>query len=273
MLAPWLSERSLTMIHAARGAAKTRLGLSVGYALANGQDLLRWKVEKKYRVLYVDGELPGPLLQKRLKELGRPTPNLHVLSHEQSYLNNKTSPDIGTSEGRSFLDRLIKQCDADLVILDSLSTLARSGVENDAESWTPIQEWLMQLRWDGRSVLLIHHDGKSGSQRGTSKREDVLDTVIQLKKRQNDTPQRPFESFDLIFTKSRDFYGEDAEPMVLTLSTNSGKVEWEYTKARHDLSERIKEMEQQKKFTQREIADELGISQGRVSQIKKALRA
>lgn len=34
----------------------------------------------------------------------------------------------------------------------------------------------------GRSIVLVHHAGKGGAQRGTSKREDVLDTVIALRR-------------------------------------------------------------------------------------------
>jgi hypothetical protein len=38
------------------------------------------------------------------------------------------------------------------------------------------------LRRQGKSVFLLHHDGKGGQQRGTSKKEDVLDTVISLRR-------------------------------------------------------------------------------------------
>ena len=44
----------------------------------------------------------------------------------------------------------------------------------------PVQEWILQLRRRGISVLIVHHAGKGGDQRGTSAKEDVLDTVIKL---------------------------------------------------------------------------------------------
>ena len=56
------------------------------------------------------------------------------------------------------------------MILDSLSTLVRSGVENEAESWAPIQDWLLTHRWQGRTIILVHHEGKGGKPRGSSKR-------------------------------------------------------------------------------------------------------
>ena len=43
-------------------------------------------------------------------------------------------------------------------------------------------EWILYLRAKGKSVIFVHHAGKNGKQRGSSRREDVLDTVIFLKK-------------------------------------------------------------------------------------------
>jgi hypothetical protein len=54
---------------------------------------------------------------------------------------------------------------------------ADAAKENDADSWTPMQNWLLAQRRAGKSVLVIHHSGKSGAQRGTSRREDTLDTA------------------------------------------------------------------------------------------------
>ena len=39
----------------------------------------------------------------------------------------------------------------------------------------------LSLRRRGISVLLDHHAGRNGEQRGTSKREDVLDTMLTLR--------------------------------------------------------------------------------------------
>jgi putative DNA primase/helicase len=70
----------------------------------------------------------------------------------------------------------------ELLILDNLSTLTTIIRDNDADSWNPIQEWLLRLRRGGISVLIIHHAGKDGAQRGTSRREDILDTSISLRR-------------------------------------------------------------------------------------------
>jgi hypothetical protein len=89
-------------------------------------------------------------------------------------------PDLATHEGQAAVDAL-EDSDVKLMILDNLSCLT-SGPENEAESWQPLQSWGLRHRAHGRSVVLIHHSGKGGGQRGTSRREDVLDTVLALRR-------------------------------------------------------------------------------------------
>jgi hypothetical protein len=40
--------------------------------------------------------------------------------------------------------------------------------ENDSDAWSPIQQWLLQLRRRGLSVLIVHHASKTGGQRGSA---------------------------------------------------------------------------------------------------------
>ena len=70
--------------------------------------------------------------------------------------------------------------DAELIVIDNLSALSRTGPENEGESWLPIASWALALRREGRAVLFVHHEGKNGQQRGSSRREDLLDVVISL---------------------------------------------------------------------------------------------
>ena len=93
----------------------------------------RWRVSHAVKVLYIDGELPSALFQARLKELGEPTPNLLTMSRDYLFSRNTFLPDLATPEGQDFYDQFIEKHDADVICLDSLSTLVRSGVENDAE--------------------------------------------------------------------------------------------------------------------------------------------
>jgi putative DNA primase/helicase len=112
----------------------------------------------------------GRVLQERLKMLGPTSADMLILSAEQFLLQQQTMFDLATLEGRAALDEIIEAQKPDLLVLDSVSTLVRTGFENEAESWAPIQPGLMQHRWQGRSVILIQHEGRtSGRPRGTTK--------------------------------------------------------------------------------------------------------
>ena len=100
-------------------------------------------------------------------------------------LQGEPMPDLSTKGERAALEKFI--LDSDLII-DNISTLFRSGIENEAESWQPVQDWALELRRRGKSVLFIHHAGKGGQQRSTSKREDILDAVITLKQPEGYSP-------------------------------------------------------------------------------------
>jgi putative DNA primase/helicase len=270
LLTPWLPLPGLAMIHAARGEGKTWFALAVGKAVANGQDLLGWTCPEPRRVLYIDGELPGTTLQERLQKFRRSPPGMfHVLCRDTFQLQRLQMPDLGEAEGRRELDRIIERCAPDLIIFDSISTLVRSGVENEADSWAPMQDWLLKHRWRGRTILLIHHEGRSGKPRGTSKREDVLDTMIGLRKKQDiDSTDSMFE---LTFTKARDFYGVDAEPLQLRFSMVDGEVTWSQEKLRNIRDEKIREMIDSG-VKQTEIAKTLGLTKQRVGQIVKQIK-
>jgi hypothetical protein len=66
----------------------------------------------------------------------------------------------------------------------------------------------------GYAVLLVHHTGKSGDQRGASRREDLLDTSIKLVKPENGSGGVDGAEFEVHFTKTR---GETPRPPKLTV--------------------------------------------------------
>ena len=104
----------------------------------------------------------------------------------------------------------------ELLVLDNLSSLTSVIRDNDAESWNPIQEWLLRLRRRGVSVLIVHHAGKGGEQRGTSRREDVLDTSISLRRPSDYIPTEGAK-FEVHFEKARGIHGDKAKPFEAKL--------------------------------------------------------
>ncbi|WP_051677375.1 AAA family ATPase [Bradyrhizobium sp. URHD0069] len=268
MLGPWLTTGCLAMVHAPRGAAKTWFCLSIAHAIVTGKKLLDWKVNTLARVMYVDGELPASLLQDRLRHFrwnGRED-DLMILTPDFYHKKNKSMPDLGEQEGRDLLDAIIEQNDIDLIILDSISTLVRSGgEENVSESWVQIQPWALKHRGQGRSIIFVHHEGRNNKPRGTSKREDTLDTMIGLRPHPN-VEGDDFTTIGLEFTKSRGFYGLDAAPRVLKLSTETKEVVWSDGLVIKSNRDRVVELKAGG-MNGTDIAKELGLTKGRVSQI------
>jgi putative DNA primase/helicase len=270
LLKPWLLSSSLNMMFGVRGDGKTYLALGMAHAIATGTNFLGWTSERAARVLYVDGELPSGELQSRLRYLGTPPDNLHILSRNILWdEQNIVLPDLATAEGRSFLDKIIEQHGSEVIILDNISALVRSGVENDAESWAPIQDWMMQHRFRRRTVIMLHHEGRSGKPRGTSKREDALDTIIQTRK-PSELQQGPTESvFEISFTKSRSF--TDTRPVIARFSTVSGIAEWQHTYAANFVEAEVIEM-LDAGMRQTEIAKRVKRSKSQISRIAAKFR-
>jgi putative DNA primase/helicase len=202
LLDPILPARSLAMLYAPRVVGKTLLGLSIGLAVASGSPLLRWHAPRQRRVLYVDGEMPLVSLQERLRAissgLGAVIPNdgFRVLAAD----NTENGLSIGSEEGQRAIDPLLSG--VDLVIFDNLSTLCTNGSESASDAWVPMQNWLLKLRRQGIAVLLVHHAGTNGRQRGTSRREDALDTVIALRRPEDYSPEQGAR-FEVHFEKLR----------------------------------------------------------------------
>jgi putative DNA primase/helicase len=159
----------------------------------------------------------------------------------------------------------------DLVILDNLSSLTSVIRDNDAESWGPIQEWLLKLRRRGTSVLIVHHAGKAGQQRGTSRREDVLDTVISLR-RPADYLSTEGARFEIHLEKTRGFHGDAAKPFEAKLENRDDAGVWILRELEDANRARVQALLEDG-MSVRDIADETGIPKSTVGRIKKAIEA
>ncbi len=273
VLAPVLPSQGLAMLYAARGVGKTFVALSMAYAVASGGTFFRWQAPEPRRVLYIDGEMPASAMQERLAQIvqgsEKEPPSADFLRVITPDLQEDGIPDISSTEGQAAIEDYLEG--VSLVIVDNLSTLCRYGRENEAESWEPMQEWLLSLRRRGLSVLLVHHAGKGGNQRGTSKREDCLDTVICLKQPQ-DYRAEDGARFEVHLEKARGVIGEDAKSFEARLEVRDNAAVW----TTRDIEDR--ELEQVIELsragdTVRDIAEETGISKSKVNRLQKRARA
>lgn len=267
MLAPWLTTQSLSMVYAPRGVGKTHFSLGVAYAVASGGSFLKWTANKPLGVLLIDGEMPGPVLQERISAIAvskqaEPPELLKIITPDLQLERMLNLSDVDDQ------NLLIPHLDGiDLIIVDNLSTLCRSGKENEGESWLPVQQWALEQRSAGRSVLFVHHAGKNGGQRGTSRREDVLDTVISLRRPGDYTPDKG-ACFEIHFEKARGLFGDDTKPFEVMLTTGQdGTQTWTMKGLEQSTAEKVANLIKDG-VRQKDIAELLGITEGAVSKAK-----
>jgi putative DNA primase/helicase len=267
MLAPWLREKGTAMIYSPRGVGKTMLALSVGYAIASGTSFLGWSAADPRQVLYVDGEMTAAEMQHRLAAIvagsaGEAAPNyFRMLSAD---VTDRGLPDLATQEGQRIFDDAMG--DTELTILDNISTLCRSGKENEAEGWQSVQDWTLAHRRASRSLVFAHHAGKGGNQRGTSKREDVLDTVIALRRPADYLPDQGAR-FEVHFEKHRGFHGADAECFEARYEERDGAAVWTRIAIADVEIKRVADAIRDG-MSIRDAATELGLTKSRVERLR-----
>ena len=208
--------------------------------------------------------MQGWMLQERLagiiKGYGVPVPDkLRLITPDcqPDFLAN-----LATPEGQAALEPTL--AGVELLILDNLATLCRVGKENEAESWLTVQAWLLSLRRRGMAVVVVHHANKNGGQRGTSSREDVMDTVIALLPVKGHSPADGTR-FEVHLQKARGLAGSGAEPFVASLTAKDEAFHW----TTHPLSEnadKIVELYDQGKSV-RDIEELTGIPKSTMQRI------
>lgn len=271
LLHPVIPEQGIVMLVAKRGIGKTFTALHMSLSVAGGLSLFNWHAPKARRVLYVDGEMPAISMQERLAALatGMAAPphamqNFSIITPD---IQSRPMPDLATTYGQQALEPFL--AGVDLLVLDNLATLCRTGKENESQSWTPMQTWLLDLRRRGMAVLLVHHAGKSGDQRGTSAREDIMDTVISLR-RPTTYSVAEGARFEVHLTKARGIVGEDAMPFEVHLRSEGNQLIWDVNELVNVQAEQLKQLLAEG-FSIRDCADEMGVSKSVVHRLKKKL--
>jgi putative DNA primase/helicase len=176
-------------------------------------------------------------------------------------------PNLATEEGQAAVAPFLEG--VDMVVVDNLATLGRHGRENETESWLPLQNWLLGLRRSGKSVLVVHHAGKGGNQRGTSAKEDILDTVIALR-RPDDYESEAGARFEVHLEKARGVFGPEAKPFEAALRTDHGAATWTTRDIEDVELERVRRLKAEG-MSIRDIAEETGMSKSRVQRLAKKL--
>jgi len=272
---PLLTIKGRGMIFAERGAGKTYITMQIAHSVATGQpECFVWRIPQRRRVVYVDGEMHSSMLQDRqvtiVRANGGEPPEKGQLVLITRDLQKDVRPKINTKVGRDQIEAHLEP--GTLLILDNLSSLSPSAQDRETDDWIIIEDWFSDLCWHGVTVLFDHHAGKSGEQRGTSMREDLLDFVLRLRVPSDKTPDEPLRA-EVQVTKLRGKVSNprQGQPFEVRLGTGEhGDPEWFIRPLRDLLKERAKQMLAMG-MPPRDVKEETGLSRDTIYRIKREL--
>jgi putative DNA primase/helicase len=275
-LHPWLTEQSISLITGWRGLGKTWFAIAIVDAITKGVSLGPWDCPISVPCLYLDGEMTSHDTKLRLLSLDnqkRKNPLLIYSGAYASYMGHPRPDLLDSNWRKSFKSQLLEQ-KIKVWVADNVASLTPGAKEGVKEDWDPVNQWLLDLRFSGIASILIHHEGKSGTQRGTTGREDNIDNSISLKKPANYRTEDG-ASFIVTFLKNRT-NGEDihliSDARCSFLSNGDGKIQSKWSKKSTDLSTRLTEtiIDRLKSgHSQKSIVEEFGKSKQYVSRIKR----
>jgi len=221
LLGAWLREGDLGYLFAPRGHGKSWMAMLIGYAVDTCTALGSWQAGVEARpVFYFDAEMNLPDVQDRAQKIGITSENFHWLSNEQLYMDQAISVNIANTEHQAALSAMLP--DGAFFIIDNLSTSQNGMRENDNDDFDKIKDWLLSLRRRKITVLIVHHAGRSGEMRGSSRREDPAHWILSLRDASEDGAKA--KQFITTFTKCRNCQGRDALPLRWTLQDEAGHI-------------------------------------------------
>lgn len=222
ILGSWLRPAELVLLYGERGCGKTYISLMLANTFASGSRLFGWEAEKR-TVLYCDGEM-GDSMPERITQV-EASPNFdkgfsgkdfYVLSYTDCELEQMWN--ITDPAHQQKYNNIIKQTGAKVVVIDNYNTCKRrvDAYDNEFKMWERVQPWLIRLRGQGITVILVHHTNKSSTQSGSKDKENIVDYIVRLQ--HSRLPSREETSVDWIFEKRRHVSSTAAPDMHLGFS-------------------------------------------------------
>ena len=275
-------ERSINFIFGEKGKGKTEFCLGLANSQCRGLSFLDYKNPICNPVLYVDGEMdPFDIIERDnpyLETFGIPPKNFfHIINWH--FQKDQKIPDIRDKAGQDLILQYLQKQEKltgkkPFLYLDNLRSLS-NYIENDSDSWRPIGLWLRDLRGHGFSSCVVDHTGKSKElgMRGTSSKSDWANICMQV------IPEVEKGSrlmkMTIHFDKARGLKPNETDDYLATYDfegnwkigvSNKDQEDAEFrTKIKVLLAEKVVP-------TQRKIADELGISLGKVNKFIKEIK-
>jgi putative DNA primase/helicase len=272
ILIPWLREMMIILITGWRGIGKTWFVLSLFDYISKGLNFGPWQVENSVSSLYIDAEMAASDEQERLCLLGkgmerRKSP---LFIYSDAYANSLGIPraNLRSERWRRDLKQYLLDNGLKLVAFDNIASLCPGIDENTKQAWDPMNQYLLDLRFEGITSVLLHHTNKAGDQRGTSAREDNIDismTLFQPSDYTNDQGARFIVKFKKTRISTKDL--SLMQDLEFQLIETNDHVEWSWKNVkRKNKAEVLRLIDEG--IQQVDIATSIGVTKGYISRVK-----
>lgn len=222
LVKPLFKPGEIALLVAKQKSGKSFFALDLSIMLATGGNIgNRLKAPTPQKVLVVDAEMPEAEVVGRINylkknyEFDRHKDNLNFVFLRE----NGTKLNLINQDDQNQLENIIDK--QKLLVLDNLGKLIARKGETNEHQWNSFFNWLRKLTQKGITVLLVHHENKTGQHRGTGKMTDDVDLVISLK----NSGDSSGTYIDVNIDDARFLYSNDCQPFTIVYdNSNQRKV-------------------------------------------------
>lgn len=276
-LDPWLLAGQSALVWAATGVGKTWLTLSFALAMAGGGSVWEYHAPRARKVLLVDGEMNVQDLRDRTRTLldtgavagvDMEALRRNLILMPRQHQNPKAAFwDITDGTSQDAVLDFMGRIGAEVIIVDNLTTCADGlADENDATAFRAVMGFLLKMKQDGKTAVLVHHANKAGTDaRGST----ALDTTFEVKLGLKRPPEGRTDvaSFVADFGKLRTRVVDSvSRPRVWTLGDRGWTVRDDEDGAVGRVMDALRTLNY---VNQTELAEALGMAQSTVSRALK----
>ena len=174
-----LPKGAVILLSGREGSMKSWVAMRWAHAVAEGQPWMG-RLCKQGPVLYLDGEMPPALLQKRLR--------LGVGGSQHLYIWSWA--DQGAAFPVHLEGEYLRQAaqSHSLIVVDTLRRFMTAFQENSADDMAKVSHMLRELTRNGATVLVLHHSPKDVEKRGYRGSTELgagVDITMSLEKKQH----------------------------------------------------------------------------------------
>ncbi len=237
-------EASINIIYGTGGAGKSRFALELAYTLSINREFLGYVPDKRYKVLYIDGELNPAELQGRLRQTVTTYSNsleedsyFKIISNNHRILQGESDIDFHSEVIRKQLTTPFEE--ADIIFIDNYNSLTipndQDTHQSDVRQWLSLFKWLRTWKLLGKTIFLIMHSNKGRELQGVAQVQNLADSVLGLETTFDEDDEEVLLQAAVIFNKHRQLESYKQKPFLVRCVRDNQQgigysgVQWEKT--------------------------------------------